>query len=198
LRIAACLAAIALLSACATTTRESIALPEFESWDDRLAALGALSAWEFRGRIGVKAGDEGFNGKIRWIQDSDRFNVTVGGPIGIGTVRVAGSGRSAVLTDKDGVETRLEDTEVELRYRYGWTMPVESLPYWALGIPDPALQAITEFDEDGLLVRLEQRGWDVQFSRYREGGGQAMPNRLTVRNSDTKVRLVIDSWYFFK
>ena len=45
------------------------------------------------------------------------MEVVRGGPIGIGTVRVAGSGRSAVLTDKDGVETRLEDAELELRYR---------------------------------------------------------------------------------
>ncbi len=193
-----CLAGVLLLSSCATTSRETIALPEFETWDERVGALADLSEWEFRGRIGVKAGDEGFNGKVRWIQDGKDFVATVGGPIGIGTVRIAGRGESAVLTDKDGVETRLEDAEVELMYRYGWTMPVRSLPYWALGVPDPALPAETEFNDAGLLARLEQRGWSVDISRYRDGGGQPMPNRLTVTSADTKVRLVIDSWYFFK
>ena len=152
----------------------------------------------FRGRMAVKAGDEGFNGKIRWIQEDETFNTTVGGPIGIGTVRIEGSGQTVLLTDKDGVRTELQDAELELRYRYGWTIPLRSLRYWALGVPDPALAAETRFGEDGQLEYLSQRGWDVAITRYREGGGQSMPNRLSAENGDTTVRLVIDSWYFFK
>ena len=186
-----------VLTACATTP-ESIRLPELETWDDRVDALAGLEEWEFRGRIAVKAGDDGFNGRLRWIQDNDAFRATVGGPIGIGTVRIAGNGASAVLTDKDGVDTELDDVELELRYRYGWTIPVQSLRFWALGIPDPALSAEKEFNADGQLVKLAQRGWDVNISRYGPGGGQSMPRLLTATSQDTKVRLVIDSWYFFK
>lgn len=195
---AAILLSIALLSAGCATTREAISLPELDSWETRTAVLGELREWEFRGRIAVKAGDEGFNGKIRWIQIDETFNTTVGGPIGIGTVRIEGSGQTVSLTDKDGVRTELQDAELELRYRYGWTIPLRSLRYWALGVPDPALAAETRFGEDGQLEYLSQRGWDVAITRYREGGGQSMPNRLSAENGDTTVRLVIDSWYFFK
>lgn len=195
---AAILLSIALLSAGCATTREAISLPELDSWETRTAVLGELREWEFRGRIAVKAGDEGFNGKIRWIQIDETFTTTVGGPIGIGTVRIEGSGQTVSLTDKDGVRTELQDAELELRYRYGWTIPLRSLRYWALGVPDPALAAETRFGEDGQLEYLSQRGWDVAITRYREGGGQSMPNRLSAENGDTTVRLVIDSWYFFK
>ncbi len=198
MRISIGLLCLALLSACATTTRERVDLPEFASWNDRAALLAELSDWEFRGRIGVKAGDDGFNGKVRWIQQDERFNATVGGPIGIGTVRIEGAGNTAVLTDKDGVMTRLEDVETELLYRYGWTLPVQSLRYWALGIPDPAQPAETTFDKDGLLERLEQRDWEVKVERYKDSSGQPMPFRLTATSRATKVRLVVDSWYFFK
>jgi outer membrane lipoprotein LolB len=198
LKRAAILLSIALLSAGCATTREAISLPELDSWETRTAVLGELREWEFRGRIAVKAGDEGFNGKIRWIQIDETFNTTVGGPIGIGTVRIEGSGQTVSLTDKDGVRTELQDAELELRYRYGWTIPLRSLRYWALGVPDPALAAETRFGEDGQLEYLSQRGWDVAITRYREGGGQSMPNRLSAENGDTTVRLVIDSWYFFK
>lgn len=195
---AAVLLSIVLLSAGCATTREAILLPELDSWETRTAILGELREWEFRGRIAVKAGDEGFNGKIRWIQEDETFSTTVGGPIGIGTVRIEGSGQTVLLTDKDGVRTELQDAELELRYRYGWTIPLRSLRYWALGVPDPALAAETRFGEDGQLEYLSQRGWDVTVTRYREGGGQSMPNRLSAENGDTTVRLVIDSWYFFK
>jgi outer membrane lipoprotein LolB len=191
-------ATLVLVAGCATTTRDAIDLPAMGSWQDRNAILGRLSDWQFRGRIAVKAGDEGFNGKFNWNQDGDRFDATVGGPLGIGTVRIEGDGRSVTLTDKDGVRAHLEDAELELRWRYGWTIPVESLRYWALGIPDPAVPGITELDDAGRLARLEQNDWTVQISRYQEGGGQSMPRILTATNRDTRVRMVIDRWLFFE
>lgn len=188
--------ALIVLAGCATT-RESVELPAFGSWDARSEFLASIRDWEFRGRIAVKAGDEGFNGKFNWVQQDEAFSATVGGPLGIGTVLIEGDGQSVVLTDKDGVETALQNAEEELRWRYGWTIPVSSLRYWALGIPDPDVAAITELDDNGHLVRLEQSDWIVEISRYREGGGQQMPRILSATNPNTRVRMVIDRWLFF-
>ena len=193
----AALVATLLLASC-TTTRDAIDLPPMGSWQDRNAVLGGISDWQLRGRIAVKAGDEGFNGKFNWTQDGDSFAASVGGPLGVGTVRIEGDGSSVVLTDKDGVRTHLDDVEQELRWRYGWTIPVESLRYWALGIPDPDEPGVTELDDAGRLARLEQSDWIVQISRYQEAGGQAMPRILTATNRDTRVRMVIDRWLFFE
>ena len=190
------LISLLVLAGCATT-RQGIELPDIGTWDTRSAVLTDLRAWEFKGRIAVKAGDDGFNGKIRWSQQGNTFNTTVGGPLGMGTVRIEGDGRGVVLTDKDGVETVLQDAEYELWYRYGWMIPVASLRYWALGIPDPAIPAETSIDTEGRLTRLEQRDWVVDISRYREGGGQQMPRILTATHPDTRVRMVIDQWLFF-
>ena len=156
-----------------------------------------MKNWAFKGRIGVKAGDEGFNGKFNWEQVGKDFEATVGGPLGIGTVRIEGDNGKIRLTDKDGEQTILANPEADLWYRYGWTIPVHSLRFWALGIPDPALPAKTEFDEHGRLSLLEQSDWVVRISRYREGAGQDMPRTLTAMNPDTRVRMVIDRWSFF-
>ena len=190
-------AALVFVGACATT-RNAVDLPDIGSWPLRTEILGNIRDWQFRGRIAVKAGDEGFNGKFDWTQRGDAFNAAVGGPLGVGTVRIEGDGRSVVLTDKDGIATRLDDVERELVWRYGWTIPVDSLRYWALGIPDPDLPAVTELDDSGRLTRLEQSDWSVEISRYREGGGQQMPRILTATNGDTRVRMVIDRWLFFE
>lgn len=190
------LAMLALLAGCAATP-ESVELPDISSWEDRTTVLGSVENWQFKGRIAVKAGDDGFNGKFNWDQRGDDFSASVSGPLGMGTVRIEGDGREVTLTDKDGVETVLQDAEVELRWRYGWTIPVDSLRYWALGIPDPDLPATTEFNDEGYLSRLEQGGWSVEISRYSEGGGQQMPRTLTATNPDTRVRMVIDRWLFF-
>jgi len=195
LRFVAALISIGVLHGCAQ--QQGVLLPEIDSWNTRNRVLGAYEDWEFSARIAVSAGSEGFNGKLRWLQDDDAFRATVSGPLGIGTVRIEGNGSSVVLTDKDGVRTELLDIESELQYRYGWTIPVKSLRYWALGIPDPSATAETEFDQDGQLRRLAQRGWDVSIAAYREGGGQLMPSRLAASIADTRVRIVIDRWQFF-
>ena len=189
----ACLVA---LSGCASS-RPVIDLPELTTWELRREVLGSISDWEFKGRIAVKAGDEGFNGKFLWAQTADDFHATVGGPLGIGTVRIEGDDRAFVLTDEDGVETLLTDPETELYDRYGWTIPVSSLRYWALGIPDPHRSAVTELDTAGRLVSLEQGNWLVTISRYRDSAGQSLPHTLTAINPDTRVRMVIDTWLFF-
>jgi outer membrane lipoprotein LolB len=183
------------LHACASS--RGLLLPDFPDWESRRAALSSADRWEFTGRIGVSAGVEGFNGKLRWSQDGEGFRATVSGPLGTGSVRIEGNAKIVTVTDKKGEATELEDPEIDLRLRYGWTIPVTSLRYWALGIPDPSQPAESEFGEDGLIQRIEQRDWVVTISQYRDGGGQPMPRRLSARNDDAKVRLVIDKWTFY-
>ncbi len=174
----------------------SLQLPEMPDWTSRQAVLSAADRWEFRGRIGVSAGSEGFNGKLRWIQKDDNFRATVSGPFGAGAIKIEGDGSRVSLTDKDGEVTEMQDAEADIYARYGWTIPVASLRYWALGIPAPGTPVTTEFDDNGQLSKLTQRDWVVTISQYSEGGGQLMPRRIAAVNADAKVRLVIDTWIF--
>jgi len=184
----------AILAGCTTTSGNL--LPELDNWDTRKAFLERTDEWEFSGRIGVRAGDDGFNGKIWWRQDGIVYRARLSGPVGVGTVFVNGDGREVTLTDRDGVVTELEDAEVDLRHRYGWTIPVTSLRYWALGIPDPSSESALEFNGEGQMSELRQGQWEVSIGEYADGGGQAMPRRLTAVSGDIRVRLVIDDWTF--
>jgi outer membrane lipoprotein LolB len=108
-----------------------------------------------------------------------------------------GDERQVAVTDENGEVTEMRDAEAELYRRYGWTIPVTSLRFWALGIPDPSSPAETAFDGQGQLTRLEQRNWVVQIDEYRETAGQQMPRRMSATHRDTRVRLVIDNWTFY-
>ena len=59
--------ALTLLGGCAT--RESLDLPDLGDWDNRRYFLEQLDEWEFKGRIGVVTGDDGFNASLRWSQE---------------------------------------------------------------------------------------------------------------------------------
>ncbi len=184
----------ALISGCVTS--KSLELPELSDWETRQDILAGVDEFEFAGRIGVHAGDEGFNGQFWWRQDGVVFRVRISGPLGVGTVFINGDRREITVTDADGVVTELHDAEADLRQMYGWTIPVTSLRFWALGIPDPASPAEIEFDDAGRLAKLHQRNWQVDITQYSEGAGQLLPRRLTAVNNDVKVRLVIDHWVF--
>ena len=182
------------ISGCAV--QGGVALPDLSDWETRTRVLAGLDDWEFNGRIGVSGGGEGFNGKLRYYQNDDEFRAMVSGPLGFGTIQVRGNRQQVTVIDKDGVEWMLTDPEVDLLVMYGWTIPVASLRYWALGIPSPGELAFTEFDDEGRLTSLEQGNWHVKFVKYRQGGGQSMPRLLTAISGDNKVRLVIDNWTF--
>jgi outer membrane lipoprotein LolB len=188
------LAIAGLLSACVSTTGRP--LPDFDAWPARQAHLETTDEWEFSGRIGISAGDEGLNGKFWWRQDGVVFRARISGPIGVGTIFINGDRRELTLTEQDGTVTELEDAEIDLRARYGWTIPVTSLRFWALGIPDPSSPAELRFNADGLADEIGQRDWLVTIDQYREGGGQPMPRRLTAVSGDFRVRLIIDEWAF--
>ena len=173
-------------------------MPDITTWDLRQEALIELDSWEFQGRIAVKAGEKGFNGKFNWTQTGDEFYATISGPLGIGTVKIEGDGRVVFLTDKGGTRTILQNPETELYYRYGWTIPINSLRYWALGIENPSVEAKAEVDEFGRLISLQQNDWVLKISRYRESAGQEMPRNLMASNLDTRVRMVIEKWMFYQ
>lgn len=186
---------LVIFAGCAT--QRGVELGDIANWEARQALLAETTRWEFSGRIGVSAGDEGFNGKLWWWQRDQYFRANISGPLGVGTVRIDGAGPAITVTDKDGGVVEMQDAETDLRLRYGWTIPVSSLRFWALGIPDPSSSAQTSIGEDGLLTSLEQGGWTVTIDEYREGGGQSMPRRLLATNDNAKVRLVIDEWVFY-
>jgi outer membrane lipoprotein LolB len=194
LRTPLVLLAALILQSCAGS--RGVLLPDLSDLETRKSVLESIDRWEFSGRIGVSAGEEGFNGKIRWWQEGDDFRATVSGPLGVGTVKIEGQGRRITLTDKKGEVTELQDAEIDLRLRYGWTIPVSSLQFWALGIPDPLVPAEVRMGDDGLIAEMQQGNWHVIIGEYREGGGQQMPRRLSASNADAKVRLVIDNWKF--
>jgi outer membrane lipoprotein LolB len=167
-----------------------------ESYDSRQEFLDKLDRWEFRSRIAIKVGEEGFNGKLHWIQTSNKSYLTVNGPIGFGALKIKSDGVIVSLTDINGNKSVLENPEIDIFNIYGWHIPFKSFQYWILGISNPSVKKKFRVDEDGLINWLQQGNWEIKISRYRKFSGQKMPYILKMSNSDTHIRIVIDKWMF--
>jgi outer membrane lipoprotein LolB len=163
-------------------------------WPARRAQLQTREQFTTQGRIGVVAGTEGFNAKVRWLQEGARSTVSLDGPLGVGGVRIVDDAGVLTLTTPSGQALDSQAAHDELVRRMGFEPPLNSLRYWVQGVPDPANPSTETAAAQGYLGSLEQSGWTVTFGAYMQTGDGALPQRLTVARGNVRVKLVIDSW----
>lgn len=189
---AGALALCALLAACPAVPRrpEAPALP----WPERRAALQALDEFVLRGRVAVATAEEGFNASLRWEQAGEGARLSLDGPFGAGGLEIEARADAFTLRNSRGETLDGEAARAALERELGFGLPLGSLRYWVLGVPDPALPAEEALNEAQQLTRLVQGGWTIDFGRYARVEGLWRPVRLTVRREAARVRLIIDRW----
>ncbi|HVN46514.1 MAG TPA: lipoprotein insertase outer membrane protein LolB [Steroidobacteraceae bacterium] len=190
---AALLAVLALVAGCRTLPP---APPRGQSWEVQRADLQALGHFELRGRVAVAAGDEGFNASLRWIQQDDRSEVTLGGPLGVGGAQLTASGDDLTVVTARGERIESSAAHEALAARLGFDPPLRSLRYWVLGVPDPAQPASVALDPiQQRLSALDQEGWHVEYQSYVSRGDDVLPARMTLQRDAVRVRLLVDDWH---
>jgi outer membrane lipoprotein LolB len=193
-RVAALLAVAWLLGACATLPVGTDGL----SFEQRRGELEAVEAWVMRGRLAIDMGGRAFQGSFNWRQDGTALDLAVRGPLGAGVLQVAGAPGALTYTARGETRT-LTDPETELSELLGWWLPVGSLPFWLLGMPDRAFRATTQTGADGTLAFIEQRFWQAAYPTYRlaqvDGArGVLVPRRIDLAHGELKLRVTIDEW----
>lgn len=180
-----CLAfGVLLLGACAGL--RSLPLPDRQlpaSWEERRSALQAWWGYDLRGRVAVASGDDGFSGALRWVQSGSRVRLEIDGPLGVGGARYD---LDPATLDGEALGSAL-----------GVPVPVTSLRYWLLGVPDPALAAEESLETGAArLAALRQSGWSVAYTRYAAVPGTRLelPQRIEVSREGLRLRLSVESW----
>lgn len=153
------------------------------------------TAWELRGRIAVRAGEEGWHASLAWRQTGEDFQLDLSGPLGQGALRLHGDARGVGLERADGLRDWAVDADVLLMRHTGWALPVSGLRFWVQGLAVPGRAAQWERAADGRPLRLRQDGWDIRYTDYLEQPGQAArPRRVELARAGLTARLLIDSW----
>ena len=192
IRCLALLAITVLVSACAGFGEKPTGV--LDEWTVRSEALRAIDHWSMRGRIAMSTPADAWSGSLTWEQDSDDVDMRMRGPLGFGGFRIYGDLDSLELRTNKGEILVLDDPETDLRRQLGFGVPVYSMRYWMLGVSDPASTAREQFDEQGLLSELEQRGWQILYQDYRLFEGRVLPRRLVISNKSVQIKLAVDRW----
>ena len=189
------LACILFLAACSSQPRV-VSGPDVrhDLYRARLDNLEKITDWSLEGRLAVNDGKDGGSGHFNWVQEDGANHMDFHGALGRGAWRLNADQKEAVLELANGEVYRAR-TVGELVFRQlGWKVPVEPLKYWVRGLQAPGQSETLELDEQGLPEKLSQFGWEIEFDRYRESMGTAMPGKMTARRDNQTVKLVVRNW----
>lgn len=164
------------------------------AYRDRLLALTEVRYWELSGRLSIDDGQDGGSGRLDWRVSEDISSLDFRGALGKGAWRLELSSAGAVLHKADGSVQAAPSVEALIAQEIGWHIPVHALQWWVRGLAAPGTAESRALDPDGRLLSLEQQGWRIEFSRYRDHHGKTLPGRLDATQGERRVKLAIVEW----
>ncbi|MGA9851411.1 MAG: lipoprotein insertase outer membrane protein LolB [Gammaproteobacteria bacterium] len=187
---------ILLLVGCASVPGTApVGPPNENAWLARRARLEKLTDWELQGRVGIVNGKDGGSGSMDWKQQGDVVAFSFRGPFGAGTLEVRGDSGVLWVRSSRGDDFMSTDPEQDFAERLHVPLPVLSMRYWMLGIPDPGTLFAKTADARGDLVTLIQRGWQVSYQDYATFSGYELPTRLLISRDQVRIKMAINDWH---
>lgn len=193
-RLAAILA-VAGMTACATLQPPPATSPAgLAAYQARAQALTEWTSWSFRGRLSIDNGEDGGSGRLTWRVRDDASQLDFRGAMGQGAWRLNITPGRALLERGDGSRVESGDLAGLVRAEVGWTVPVDALRFWVLGLEAPGGIEQMIADPQGRIQRLVQRGWTIEFDRYQQTEGVELPGRIEAVRESFRIKLVAAAW----
>jgi outer membrane lipoprotein LolB len=155
-----------------------------------------MQDWRVRGKVAYRLPDDAGSASLDWQQTGEQSQLRLSGPLGVGSTEIHNEG-ALLSVKRDGIE-RLYPADAAPWLPGGTLLPVpvDSIEHWLRGVPDPE-QPVTALETDNALARrIEQNGWVVEYSDYKDTQGLAMPARLllTVPRIDLSLKIILRDW----
>jgi outer membrane lipoprotein LolB len=164
-------------------------------WKTRQAQLQQLQTWHLNGAMALRSPKQNVTASLQWQQNKDHSTLHLFGPLGMGAITIQSSpGQFTLQTNKGTYHAT--SPEALIKQQLGWTLPLGSMRYWILGMPDPNFTVShINLDHYHRLHRLTQAGWDIQYGSFTRLNRYDVPSRITMNYKDQFfIKLVIQSW----
>lgn len=181
--------ALAVLAGCAPVSRRPVVL----GTETAQRKLMELPHWQMVGRVAVQANTEGWNAHVHWEHDHHQDRIRLSGPFSQGAVSIVLQSDSIYINEGNGVVRSSRDPDSLLRERLGFAVPLSHLRYWMLGLPAPG--EVSSVSADYTTGRaFSQQGWHLSFERFNRVNEFDLPQKISVKGGDLKLKLIADEW----
>ncbi|MGD9660198.1 MAG: lipoprotein insertase outer membrane protein LolB [Porticoccaceae bacterium] len=176
----------ALVASCATQP------PPLPTPDQRLQTL---DSWRMEGKLGFRSPEKNGSAWINWLQIKDSYQLQLSGPFGAAATRISGDSGHATLSQSGRDDIHAASGEELSEWLFGWAFPVRQMSSWIKGAaaasPQPTALVVSS---ENLLSTLNQSGWQLTFSNYRQQGEWVLPGRIQGSQGDYAFTLIIKQW----
>jgi len=183
-----------ILQACTSVAVKESPVPDKAEYQKRAGLLHAVEDWSLVSKISLDDGDQGGSGKLRWAVEPGISELSFHGAMGRGAWNLQTGPQGAFLKMADGTEQSAADVNDLIQNNVGWPVPLDALHWWVRGLAAPGSAEYREIGPDGLLISLQQFGWNVKFTRYDSVDGIDLPVRMNATQDDYRVKLAISRW----
>lgn len=198
-RLAVSLACL-LIASCAAIQEQTIkeaSIKEPAGWLAEQQKRQQIQVWEIRGRLGVQSKNNGGTMDIIWQQSEQDFTIRLIAPLGAGTYLIQGNHEFAEIRYPDGHKEIVDNIDDIFIATLDVNLPANVIKDWIRGLPTKSLPLERiEWNEQGLLNRVKQSGWNVEMTKY-AGAEVLLPHALYAsRDDDTEldIRLLLRQW----
>ena len=162
-------------------------------WQQHSAAISALDTWSFSGKIALRTSNGADSASLAWRQSEQDLEFTVSGPVGLKQATLVRT-RNQLSVLRNGERQLLAPGDDPLLAEFGWSLPLDHLPWWLRGLPSPALPAETQELSEGHLALLEQDGWRVEYPDYQWVDGRLLPRVIRFSRNDVSGKILLKHW----
>lgn len=168
---------------------------ENSDWEQLRTQLDLMDSWELSGRVNIRYDGESHTPRIRWMQQNMEYHIRLWGSFNAGNTQITGRPGFVTLEQGNDILSASSPEELILQ-QLGYELPVSNLRYWIKGVPAPDGVSQLAFNELNQLASLEQAGWTVDFTDYRQYEALTLPRRveLTRPENDIRLRFIGLSW----
>jgi len=196
--LACFLLSVFILSACVTVEKHQLPpgseISKQAAWEVHRANIQSLQSWKLKGRVAGKSNNEGFRAGVQWNQLQHKFVIDLHGPLGRKVAVITGEQGNVQLKTSKGERFEADDPEELMQSLFGYSLPVNGLRHWLLGIPDPKqTHGSLELDEQGRLMQLNQAGWLIDYKRYHDGS-PVLPALIQISSQTLSANIKVDRW----
>jgi len=150
--------------------------------------LYKLEQWSFEGRLALTGKNDSWSASINWGHKPDDEKIKLSGPLGQGATVIQLTGDLVTIDHGDGQAQSSTQPEEFINQQLGMFVPVHSLRYWVVGLPEPTSAFVETADG------FKQDGWFIEYKQMQPVDDQFMPRKITVMNDQVKLKLIIDQW----
>ena len=159
------------------------------------AALSELESWGLRGRVALNREGRGAQANVLWSQEGPLSQLELSGPWGVGAERVRIEGGDVNLfSEGDWVSMCSPGMRIDELEMLCDSAPLQSLPYWLRGLPDPGSPFIEYSSGQGAAREFRQDGWRVEVNALARSGDLAVPRRLSISGPGASMKVAITNW----